>query len=176
MAKRGRKPDVLGDHIPDDWRDQFLERMANGRSTIDVCRDEDMPHRDYVRKLRDRDPDFNAKYMRAVDHRADKMFDEIISIADKSMIDKRTKVKSDGSTEVIHMDNVDRARLRVDARKWSLARMSPNKYGDRVSVDASVKSAPLTDEEQLEQVEKNLPLLIPMLEKLGYFVIKMADD
>ena len=36
---------------------------------------------------------------------------------------------------------IEHRRLRIDARKWALARMSPRKYGDRQTTDANVKVA-----------------------------------
>ena len=41
---------------------------------------------------------------------------------------------SDGQTIVDH-ENIQRSRLRVDARKWAAARLAPRKYGDRVEHD-----------------------------------------
>lgn len=52
--------------------------------------------------------------------------DEIIEIADNATgdytIDKNGKVH-------INFDNIARAKLRIDARKWHVARMTPRKYG-----------------------------------------------
>ena len=41
---------------------------------------------------------------------------------------------SDGKRIVDH-ENIQRSRLRVDARKWAAARLAPRKYGDRVEHD-----------------------------------------
>jgi len=59
-------------------------------------------------------------YARARDCRADKLFDEIIDIADKQVTDNI---------------EVTANRNRVDARKFVVARMAPRKYGDRVEHD-----------------------------------------
>ena len=40
----------------------------------------------------------------------------------------------DGERIVDH-ENIQRSRLRVDARKWAAARLAPRKYGDRVEHD-----------------------------------------
>src|SRR5260370_5913718 len=63
---------------------------------------------------------------------ADKLFREIIEIADDKSGDYVTT--SDGKTIVDH-ENIQRSRLRVDARKWAAARLAPKKYGDRVEHD-----------------------------------------
>ena len=39
---------------------------------------------------------------------------------------------SDGKRIVDH-ENIQRSRLRVDARKWAAARLAPKKYGDHIS-------------------------------------------
>jgi hypothetical protein len=41
---------------------------------------------------------------------------------------------SDGKPIVDH-ENIQRSRLRVDARKWAAARLAPRKYGDHISHD-----------------------------------------
>jgi len=41
---------------------------------------------------------------------------------------------SDGKRIVDH-ENIQRSRLRVDARKWAAARLAPKKYGDRLEHD-----------------------------------------
>ncbi|HKF08705.1 MAG TPA: hypothetical protein VKB89_08295 [Xanthobacteraceae bacterium] len=40
----------------------------------------------------------------------------------------------DGKRIVDH-ENIQRSRLRVDARKWAAARLAPKKYGDNVGVE-----------------------------------------
>jgi hypothetical protein len=72
------------------------------------------------------------QYARAREEQADKFFKEVIEIADDASGDYVTI--SDGQTIVDH-ENIQRSRLRVDARKWAAARLAPRKYGDRVEHD-----------------------------------------
>src|SRR5260370_2842775 len=76
--------------------------------------------------------DFRDQYARAREEQADKLFREIIEIADDASGDYVTT--SDGKTIVDH-EHIQRSRLRVDARKWAAARLAPKKYGDRVEHD-----------------------------------------
>ncbi len=62
--------------------------------------------------------DFRDKYAKATEARADSIFEEIFEIADNAIPDAA---------------EVAKARLRVDTRKWALARMNPRKYGDKVT-------------------------------------------
>ena len=73
-----------------------------------------------------------ATSTRAREEPADKLFREIIEIADNASGDYVTT--SDGKRIVDH-ENIQRSRLRVDARKWAAARLAPKKYGDRIEHD-----------------------------------------
>src|SRR5258708_9384791 len=70
-----------------------------------------------------------ATSTRAREEQADKLFREIIEIADDKSGDYVTT--SDGKRIVDH-ENIQRSRLRVDARKWAAARLAPKKYNDHV--------------------------------------------
>jgi hypothetical protein len=70
--------------------------------------------------------------LKAREAQADKLFWQIIEIADDAGRDYVTT--SDGKRIVDH-ENIQRSRLRVDARKWAAARLAPRKYGDRVEHD-----------------------------------------
>ena len=54
--------------------------------------------------------------------------------ANASAAEQRPRSTSDGKTIVDH-ENIQRSRLRVDARTWAAARLAPKKYGDRVEHD-----------------------------------------
>src|SRR5216683_5843477 len=71
-----------------------------------------------------------ATSTRAREEQADKLFREIIEIADDASGDYVTT--SEGKRIVDH-ENIQRSRLRVDARKWAAARLAPRKYGDHIS-------------------------------------------
>src|SRR6266481_4893896 len=60
-------------------------------------------------------------HARAREEQADKLFREIIEIADDASGDYVTT--SDGKTIVDH-ENIQRSRLRVDARQWAAARLA----------------------------------------------------
>ena len=53
--------------------------------------------------------------------------EEIIEIADDS---KNDFVEKEGHT-ALNSENINRSRLRVDTRKWLMARLAPKKYGDK---------------------------------------------
>ena len=88
--------------------------------------------------------DIAEMYARARDARADRMAAEILEIADDTEGDMVTVTTKSGET-YLRGDSakVSRAALRVDARKWLMARMSPRKYGDRVAHEHDRNGNPL---------------------------------
>lgn len=112
---------------------EFCERIASGKSVRAVCRADDMPEPITIRAWLREKEDFSAQYARAVEHRADAIFDEMFDIADDGTNDYRQRTTQDGEVvDVLDYDHVQRSKLRIDTRKWALARMAPRKYGDRV--------------------------------------------
>lgn len=76
----------------------------------------------------------SKQYACACEVRADKEFEDILSIADNVGGDMVTL--PDG-TEAIDHAVVARDKLRVDARKWRLSKMNPKKYSDKLQLDTS---------------------------------------
>jgi len=70
-------------------------------------------------------------YMRACDARADKIFDDMLSISDDNSNDTFI---DDKGIERVNQDVVQRSKLMVDTRKWVLAKLAPKKYGDKLDV------------------------------------------
>jgi hypothetical protein len=76
--------------------------------------------------------DFNAKsYARACNKRSERIFEEMIEIADKQ--DKDIYIDKEGRERVDH-NVIHRNKLQIDTRKWMLAKMNPKKYGDKIDV------------------------------------------
>lgn len=104
---------------PSDYSDEEADRIcawiAEGRSLRSYCRLEHRSMDTVYRWLRER-RDFRERYARAHDDRADSLADEITDIADEA---------ASGS-----MEEIQAARLRVDARKWVASKLKPTKWGD----------------------------------------------
>ena len=124
----------------EDWKLQFIERIAqDGRTLRSVVSDKDIPSAVYVYDEMERDPDFAKQYARAANERADAIFEEILEIADDSANDYMDRKRQDGSVDhdSLNAENIQRSRLRVDARKWMLGKMRPKKYGDKLDLNHS---------------------------------------
>jgi hypothetical protein len=79
-------------------------------------------------------PEFRDMYARAREDQADTLADQIVEIADQKEGDYG--VDGDGVL-VANTDHIQRAKLRVDARKWVAAKLKPKKYGDKLSTEHS---------------------------------------
>lgn len=76
------------------------------------------------------DAEFAKRYARAMDQRTDRMAEEILDISDDGQNDW---MEREGYT-VGNGEHIQRSRLRVDTRKWLMAKMMPKKYGDRTTI------------------------------------------
>lgn len=113
--------------------EEILAKVSQGQSLIGACRNGDdwTPAEATFRLWCDQDPELAARYTRARDDRADKIFEECLAIADSQEGDV---VLVDGVEQVNH-DAIQRARLRIDTRKWMLGKMQPKVYGDKLDLN-----------------------------------------
>lgn len=132
--------------------DSILEQIANGKFLSDICADPAMPSCSTVFKWRLDHPEFSEAYAHAREAAADKMVIETIAIADDGQND--TYLDEDGNPRT-DTDVIQRSKLRVETRKWLLARMAPKEYGDRIETHHSgeiKKTNELTDEELVARI------------------------
>jgi hypothetical protein len=117
-----------------DARDDILDKLSIGKSLREICSVKGMPSESLVRKWVMQDEDFGAQYARAREAGMEALADEILQIADSQEGD--VFVKEDG-TEIVNHDAIQRAKLRVDTRKWIMSKIAPKKYGDRLDLNHS---------------------------------------
>lgn len=112
----------------------ICERIAGGEGLVKICKSEDMPHRSTVMRWLFKYKEFSDRYALAREAQADFLFEEILDISDGD--EKDMLLDKDGNpTGKVNHENINRSRLRVDTRKWVIARLAPKKYGDRVDFD-----------------------------------------
>ena len=99
-----------------EWAERFCDLIAEGQSIREICSQPGQPDKSQVYRWLDQDIDFRDQYVRAREAQADKYFQEIVEIADAAT-----------------PETVNVARLRVDSRKFTVARLAPKKYGDHIS-------------------------------------------
>lgn len=121
--------------------DEILAKMAAGMTLKEICRAEGMPAaptvRDWVVQNID---DLAERYARARDRQMEHWADEVLEASDDSTNDWMERKRRDGSIEVVlDREHVERSRLRVEARKWLLAKLHPE-YRERVQHDVNVNT------------------------------------
>lgn len=108
----------------------ICERLESGETLKAICRSEGMPGESTVRSWASLDIDgFAARYARAREIGYHAMAEQIIEISDDSSAD----FASTENGVRFDSEHVQRAKLRVDSRKWLLAKMLPKVYGDKIA-------------------------------------------
>ena len=77
------------------------------------------------------------RYARAKEEQMDYMAERIIEIADDSSNDTTI---SEFWVTFPDSEFINRSRLRVDARKWLMAKLKPNKYGEKLDLTTQGQS------------------------------------
>jgi hypothetical protein len=124
---------------------RLCDHVAAGNSVRSFCRVEGNPGMFMIFQWLREDHIFAQHYTQAMEVRAERMFEDMLDIADDTTGDKKTAIKNGKEVELVDFDNIQRSRLRVDTRKWVLSRMNPKKYGERIQNDVTSGGATLDD-------------------------------
>lgn len=127
---------------------EICTRIAAGEALTEICKDAHMPPRDTVFGwVFDDREGFNGPYVRAREAAMDLMSEELLSIADEThtmvevdevgadgrpLLDAQGVVRRKPVLVPLSADVIARNRLRVDTRKWYLAKLAPRRFGDKV--------------------------------------------
>lgn len=122
--------------------DLICARLSEGVSLRTICLSEDMPVASSVFLWLRTKKGFSEQYARAKEESADAMSEEILDIADDGRNDWMTITRGDTDIEVVNHEVVNRSKLRVDTRKWIMAKMKPKKYGDKLDLTSDNKPLP----------------------------------
>ncbi len=114
--------------------DKICEMLSEGMSLRSVCKEEGMPSAATVFKWMREHEDFLKQYTRAKEESADAMAEECLDIADDGTNDYMERLDKDGESVgyQVNGEHIQRSRLRVETRKWLMAKMKPKKYGEKV--------------------------------------------
>lgn len=123
--------------------DQLCMYLAMGESMRTACAHEGMPAMSTVFTWFRTQPGFTDQYARAKQEASDAMAEEILDIADDGTNDYMTITKGDFEYNVEDREVTNRSKLRVDTRKWLMAKMKPKKYGEKVDITTGGKPLPL---------------------------------
>ncbi len=99
--------------------EEILLRYSDGESLTKICKDKHMPKRNTIYRWRSQYPEFRDAYLLALEQHVDALIDEAGEIVDSE-------------------SDPQRARVRVDYRKWLASRLNRDKYGDKLDVRHNV--------------------------------------
>ena len=105
--------------------------LARGQSLRQICALDSMPHRDTVYEWIREHKEFSDHYTRSRQLQEDEYFDFMRDIAFDDSRDVTGELKMPNGVAV------NRDRLKIDTLKWTLGRMNPGKYGDKVQAEHS---------------------------------------
>lgn len=114
---------------PDEYTPERAELLcqylAQGMSLRTTCKQEGMPDPATVFSWMRKYPEFLKRYEQAKQESSDALAEELLDIADEG-----------------NPTDTQRARLRVDARKWLMAKMKPKKYGEQLDLTSKGEALP----------------------------------
>lgn len=108
----------------------IILEIGNGASLRAAITNTKLINRDTFNEWIKEDEQLSDQYARAREDRAELIFEQIIDIADSQEGDI---IHKDG-IDIVNHDVIQRARLRIDARKWMLGKMDKKKYGDAIDM------------------------------------------
>jgi hypothetical protein len=118
--------------------ERILYELSDARTLRDICRADGMPATATVRLwvIEDRDG-FAARFHRAREFGHHDMADELLEIVDDARNDWMERRAREGKREtVLNHENIQRSRLRYEARRWLLSNALPKVYGNRIAAEA----------------------------------------
>lgn len=101
----------------------ILALMIEGRSLRKICQLEDMPDASTVYRWLHRHPEFRDNYAKAQQDRTTVFAEELLEISDQY----------DTDAETLSPDLIQRAKLRIDTRKWLMSKMDAKRWGDKIT-------------------------------------------
>ena len=119
MAKVGRPSKYT-----EELADEICERIADGEPLRAICRDPHMPSKESVRRWRDANEEFRARYARARMDSADSHVDRIADNADRL----------ERATTMVEVQGLKEA---TQARKWLAEVTKPKEYGQLQKLEHS---------------------------------------
>lgn len=126
--------------------EKIANLLAEGKTLAAITAIDGMPHRGTIHRWATQHPDFGERIREARLEHADALADEVVHISD---------------TEV----DAQRARNRIEARKWRAGTIKPKEYGNKIDValSHSIDPAQLHREAmlRLDLMRGGAPALIP---------------
>lgn len=128
--------------------EQIIDRVSHGETLSAICREERAKQKDAGQEVTfpaegtvrlwyvyDEPAGFSTAYARAREGQAEAWADQVVEIADDGSRDTITKKGRNGEEyEAPDYEWMNRSKLRVDTRKWLMAKLHPAKYGEALDL------------------------------------------
>lgn len=140
QKSKGGRPSIFSQEIAD----KLCAEIAEGKSLRTICDHNDsMPDKSTVFRWLRTDVQFCDQYAKAKEEGMEAIADEMMDIADDGHNDWM-EVNKNGKTQILlDREHVERSKLRIDTRKWILAKIKPKKYGDKIDMTTNGKELPM---------------------------------
>lgn len=116
--------------------DKICEQLSQGMSLRSICLDDDMPSGVSIFAWLRKYPEFLKQYERACDERTESQQEIILDLGDKA-IEHAEEADPKASNAI-----VSAYKLKSDNLKWSMSKMKPKKYGDKIDMTTNGKDLP----------------------------------
>lgn len=136
--------------------DKLIDLISNSDKGLRRLRKEnpDLPSVQTIFKEIENNEDFAKRYARAKEIQAEFLADQIIEIADGSTNDEEVDLVT--GLPRTNYENIQRSRLRVDARKWIASKLYPKIYGDKLESTVNQKSKITIEGATTEEIDELL--------------------
>lgn len=120
-----------------DLGDSICEKLSDGLSLRTVCLADDMPSKATVFNWLRINKEFLDQYARATDERAEAHHEDLLELGDEAV-----KLAQNVDKQVSNAV-VSAVKLKADNLKWSMSKMKPKKYGDKIDMTTNGKDLPI---------------------------------
>ena len=124
---------------------KILDKISEGKSLVSAVKLCQVPYAVAKYQLRV-NAALHTKYKAAIEERGDYLADELVDLSDE--------MPPEGLDPQLINAWVNRQRLRIDARKWSAAKLRPKQWGDKI--DVSVTHTQISITQALREAEGRL--------------------
>ncbi len=140
--------------------DEICESLMEGESLRSVSARKGFPDKSTIFRWLAKYSEFCDQYEKAKWIGADYLFEELLEIADDSRNDYIEVEGKNGEVKtILNRQNIVRAKLRIDTRKWTLSKLIPKKYGNRLVAKTTGKNgdmSKLSDEELRDIISEKM--------------------
>ncbi|MEN2402283.1 hypothetical protein GKZ90_0021015 [Flavobacterium sp. MC2016-06] len=123
--------------------ERVCDEIANGAAVTTVLKDNSIVSWSTFQKWLKANPVHKELYQDAQRQRETFLFEQMLAIAFSESPKSIKKYKNGELVETIVKDSVEDRRLKINVIKYTLAKMNPNKFGERVIVEPDT-SNPIT--------------------------------